>query len=250
MRLVHGKDPTPDIHYLHEKDEYHFVNALHRYRVQHPELPWESPEFNPSANLQQHIAEFRMLFESEVFGENYAAKTKEEKEELIELAKGFRFYFAEELGRFVLKIFNNKISHITLTDQLAYVLGYEQGQEIRNEEQAKYAVDLGGGVSHLCVYLNSGIIESMIFGNAFANLLQVIAVEGTPGSVVEKDFQSPLFHKIVAREVDVLDVEIRTLTGRYHLSLSLFIFFYSLSEVPFEFGQVVLTLQFKKVVTF
>uniref|UniRef100_A0A914I1F6 Uncharacterized protein n=1 Tax=Globodera rostochiensis TaxID=31243 RepID=A0A914I1F6_GLORO len=54
----------------------------------------------------------------------------------------------------------------------------------------------------------------MIFGNTFANLLQVIAVEGKSGSVVEKDFQSPLFHKIIAREVDVLDVEIRTLTGR------------------------------------
>ncbi|KAL3112036.1 hypothetical protein niasHT_013638 [Heterodera trifolii] len=215
MRLVHGKDPTPDVHYLHEKDDYHFVNAVHKYMVRHPELPWDSPEFNPSANIQQNIAEFREIFEREVFDENYALKTREEKNELIELVKGFRFYFADELGRFTLRIFSDKISHITLTDQLAYVLGYEQQQEIHNEDQAKYAVDLAGGVSHLCIYLNSGIIESMIFGNSFANLLQVIAVEGTSGSVVEKDFQSPLFHKIVAREVDVLDVEIRTLTGRY-----------------------------------
>ncbi|KAL3121365.1 hypothetical protein niasHT_008347 [Heterodera trifolii] len=215
MRLVHGKDPTPDVHYLHEKDDYHFVNAVHKYIVRHPEVPWDSPEFNPSANIQQNIAEFREIFESEVFDENYALKTREEKNELIELVKGFRFYFADELGRFTLRIFSDKISHITLTDQLAYVLGYEQQQEIHNEDQAKYAVDLAGGVSHLCIYLNSEIIESMIFGNTFANLLQVIAVEGTSGSVVEKDFQSPLFHKIVAREVDVLDVEIRTLTGRY-----------------------------------
>ncbi|KAL3099213.1 hypothetical protein niasHT_029020 [Heterodera trifolii] len=214
MRLVHGKDPTPDVHYLHEKDDYHFVNAVHKYIVRHPEQPWDSPVFNPSANIQQNIAEFREIFESEVFDENYALKTREEKNELIELVKGFRFYFADELGRFTLRIFSDKISHITLTDQLAYVLGYEQQQEIHNEDQAKYAVDLAGGVSHLCIYLNSGIIESMIFGNTFANLLQVIAVEGTSGSVVEKDFQSPLFHKIVAREVDVLDVEIRTLTGR------------------------------------
>ncbi|KAL3112074.1 hypothetical protein niasHT_010700 [Heterodera trifolii] len=218
MRLVHGKDPTPDVHYLHETDDYHFVNAVHKYRVRHSELPWEAPEFNPSAHIQQNIAEFRELFEQEVYDENYAVKTREEKEELIELVKGFRFYFTEQIGRFELK--------------LAYVLGYEQEQEIRNEELAKYAVDLGGGVSHLCIYLNSGVIESMIVGNTFANLLQVIAVEGKSGSVVEKDFQSPLFHKIIAREVDVLDVEIRTLTGR---------------EVPFEFGQVVLTLQFKKL---
>ncbi|KAL3096323.1 hypothetical protein niasHT_025594 [Heterodera trifolii] len=231
MRLVHGKDPTPDVHYLHETDDYHFVNAVHKYRVRHSELPWEAPEFNPSAHIQQNIGEFRELFEQEVYDENYAVKTREEKEELIQLVKGFRFYFTEQIGRFELKVFNGKISHITLTDQLAYVLGYEQEQEIRNEELAKYAVDLGGGVSHLCIYLNSGVIESMIVGNTFANLLQVIAVEGKSGSVVEKDFQSPLFHKIIAREVDVLDVEIRTLTGR---------------EVPFEFGQVVLTLQFKK----
>ncbi|KAL3096896.1 hypothetical protein niasHT_022859 [Heterodera trifolii] len=214
MRLVHGKDPTPDVHYLHEKDDYHFVNAVHKYMVRHPELAWDSPEFNPSANIQQNIAEFREIFERDVFDENYELKTREEKNELIELVKGFRFYFADELGRFTLRIFSDKISHITLTDQLAYVLGYEQQQEIHNEDQAKYAVDLAGGVSHLCIYLNSGIIESMIFGNTFANLLQVIAVEGTSGSVVEKDFQSPLFHKIVAREVDVLDVEIRMLTGR------------------------------------
>ncbi|KAL3108117.1 hypothetical protein niasHT_015932 [Heterodera trifolii] len=231
MRLLHGKDPTPDVHYLHETDDYHFVNAVHKYRVRHSELPWEAPEFNPSAHIQQNIGEFRELFEQEVYDENYGVKTREEKEELIELVKGFRFYFTEQIGRFELKVFNGKIPHITMTDQLAYVLGYEQEQEIRNEELAKYAVDLGGGVSHLCIYLNSGVIESMIVGNTFANLLQVIAVEGKSGSVVEKDFQSPLFHKIIAREVDVLDVEIRTLTGR---------------EVPFEFGQVVLTLQFKK----
>ncbi|KAL3082249.1 hypothetical protein niasHT_035779 [Heterodera trifolii] len=231
MRLVHGKDPTPDVHYLHETDDSHFVNAVHKYRVRHSELPWEAPEFNPSAHIQQNIGEFRELFEQEVYDTNYAVKTREEKEELIELVKGFRFYFTEQIGRFELKVFNGKISHITLTDQLAYVLGYEQEQEIRNEELAKYAVDLGGGVSHLCIYLNSGVIESMIVGNTFANLLHVIAVEGKSGSVVEKDFQSPLFHKIIAREVDVLDVEIRTLTGR---------------EVPFGFGQVVLTLQFKK----
>ncbi|KAL3071345.1 hypothetical protein niasHS_017202 [Heterodera schachtii] len=83
MRLVHGKDPTPDVHYLHETDDYHFVNAVHKYRVRHSELPWEAPEFNPSAHIQQNIGEFRELFEQEVYDENYAVKTREEKEELI-----------------------------------------------------------------------------------------------------------------------------------------------------------------------
>uniref|UniRef100_A0A183BMB1 DUF3408 domain-containing protein n=1 Tax=Globodera pallida TaxID=36090 RepID=A0A183BMB1_GLOPA len=86
----------------------------------HPELPRELPEFNPSAYIQRNIAEFKGLFEREVYDENYGAKTREEKEELIALVKGFRFYYMEDIGRFMLKIFDNKISHITLTDQLAY----------------------------------------------------------------------------------------------------------------------------------
>jgi hypothetical protein len=79
------------------------------------------------------------------------------------------------------------------------------------------------------------IKESMIIGDTFANLLQVIAVEGNMGQVIEKNYPSPLFHRITAKDLDIIDVEIRSLTGR---------------EVPFEFGQVILTLQFKKTVTF
>ncbi|KAI3419442.1 hypothetical protein GPALN_006686 [Globodera pallida] len=159
MRLVQGKDPTPDVHYLHEKDEYHFANAADKYRLHHPELAWDLPEFNPSAHIQRNIAEFKGLFEREVYDENYGSKTREEKQELIALVKGFRFYYMEDIGRFMLKIFDNKISHITLTDQLAYVLGYEQEQQILNDDLAKYSVDLGGGVSHLCIYLNSGSLK-------------------------------------------------------------------------------------------
>jgi hypothetical protein len=55
------------------------------------------------------------------------------------------------------------------------------------------------------------------------------------GQIIEKNYPSPLFHRINAKDLDIIDVEIRSLTGR---------------EVPFEFGQVILTLQFKKTVTF
>uniref|UniRef100_A0A183C5T2 Mediator of RNA polymerase II transcription subunit 7 n=1 Tax=Globodera pallida TaxID=36090 RepID=A0A183C5T2_GLOPA len=91
-----------------------------KYRIQHPELPWDLPEFNPSAYNQRNIAEFKGLFEREVYDENYGSKTREEKEELISLVKGFRFYYMEDIVRFMLKIFDNKISHVTLIDQLAY----------------------------------------------------------------------------------------------------------------------------------
>lgn len=75
----------------------------------------------------------------------------------------------------------------------------------------------------------------MIVGNTFSNLLQVIAVEGQVGQVVEKNFPAPLFHKIIAKDMDMVDVEIRSLSGR---------------EVPFEFGEIILNLHFKKTIIF
>ena len=55
----------------------------------------------------------------------------------------------------------------------------------------------------------------MIVGSKFANILQIIGVEGEPGQIIERNFTSPLFHKIVAKEIDLLDIEVRTLSGRY-----------------------------------
>ena len=83
---------------------------------------------------------------------------------------------------------------------------------------------------YLSYKVNLCFQESMIVGNSFSNLLQIIAVEGQVGQVVEKNYPSPLFHKIIAKDVDVLDISIRSLSGR---------------EVPFEFGEVILSLQFK-----
>ena len=50
-------------------------------------------------------------------------------------------------------------------------------------------------------------------GDTFANLLQIIAVEGSTGQVIERNYPSPLFHRMTAKDLDVIDVEIRSLTG-------------------------------------
>jgi len=72
-------------------------------------------------------------------------------------------------------------------------------------------------------------------GDQFTNLLQIIAVEGNVGQVIERNYPSPLFHKILANDLDIIDVEIRSLTGR---------------AVPFEFGEIILILHFRKTITF
>ena len=53
-------------------------------------------------------------------------------------------------------------------------------------------------------------------GDTFANLLQIIAVEGNTGQVIERNYPSPLFHRMIAKDLDVIDVEIRSLTGLIH----------------------------------
>ena len=84
-------------------------------------------------------------------------------------------------------------------------------------------------------------------GDTFANLLQIIAVEGNTGQVIERNYPSPLFHRMTAKDLDVIDVEIRSLTGFDTIFIQLEVLG---REVPFEYGQVILTLQFKKTITF
>ena len=48
-------------------------------------------------------------------------------------------------------------------------------------------------------------------------------------------YDSPLFNRVVAREVQELDIELRNLEGRL---------------IPFEYGVVIITLIFKKIIVF
>ena len=75
----------------------------------------------------------------------------------------------------------------------------------------------------------------MVMGDKMLSVLQVVAVEGKPGSLVQRDFLPPMFHNLKCKELDVIDVEIRTLSGRL---------------LAFEYGNIILTLHFKRVLTF
>jgi hypothetical protein len=110
--------------------------------------------------MEKHVEEFKKIFERLQYNEDYSNKSTEEKKEILEIAKGIQFRYLDDIGRFKLKLQNPKISHIIVSPQLCYTLGYETVQSIKDRQVAKYAVDLHGGVSHLCVYLNNGLIVS------------------------------------------------------------------------------------------
>jgi hypothetical protein len=82
----------------------------------------------------------------------------------------------------------------------------------------------------MCV-LDSGVAEQIIFGNTVFSLLELVDFEGQNGDVIQLELHQPLMHNIVAREIDVIGVEICSLDGRF---------------VHFDYGSVILMLVLRK----
>ena len=153
----------------------------------------------------------------------------------VVIANFVRFEYNEDIGRFILRLQNKDIDYITLSDQLNYILGYEEGEQIRDGSIAKYACDLRGGVSHICCYINGGVIDEMIVGDTMTSLLQIVAISGKSGDIIDKKYDSPMLSRVISKELNEIQIELRTLEGRL---------------VPFEYGTVIVTLIFKKVIVF
>jgi hypothetical protein len=78
--------------------------------------------------------------------DNYNRKLREDFETKIGYAKGVRFVYQQDIGRFSLQISDDKIKQVNLSDQICYVLGYEDGKAIRSGDVARYSCDLRGGL--------------------------------------------------------------------------------------------------------
>jgi len=172
IQLVKGKDPNPELHYLQQKDPFVFGNTFKKF-VKKFNLIWDPKErmfIDVLNQMQKNITAFKAMYEAEEFDSNFLNKTEAEKREILEIAKAIQFFFLTDIGRFSLKLGDDRIDHVTLSDQIGYVLGYEQKLPIKNGQISKYMADLHGGVSHLCIYLNSGLIVSYIDFRTFANI--------------------------------------------------------------------------------
>ena len=216
LLLRAGKDPHVRLRHLLDKNPLVYELALNAYEEKYKaETSWKD---NLQEHIEAHLDEFEEMYQKIDYNEQYTKMPEHQKTLLLDYANSIRFKWNPSIGRFVLHITDAAslaVAYVTLTEQIAHVLGFEPDEMLNNESQAKYAPDLHGGVSHLCVYMNSGLIESVIMGDRFAQLLQIIAVDGAPGAVVQKDFLPPIFHRVVAQETDVIDIEIRTMGGRY-----------------------------------
>ncbi|KAF7636006.1 hypothetical protein Mgra_00004587 [Meloidogyne graminicola] len=141
-----------------------------------------------------------------------------------------------DFERFKVTFNHPKIKYLSFSNQLGYVLGFENPNMVQKNEVAKYGCDLRGGFSSFAVY-SKGLTENMIIGNSLSSLLRVVSVAGaTPGQYYEKIYDSPIYARVMPKEVNEIEIELRTMdNGRL---------------VPFEFGTVLLVLIFKKVINF
>ncbi|KAL3108190.1 hypothetical protein niasHT_016801 [Heterodera trifolii] len=155
---------------------------------------------------------------------------------LRQIIEGVELQYHPNLERFKAVFTHPRIEFVSFSPQLGYVLGFENTQHVRNNEIAKYGSDLRGGFASFAVYAK-GLTENMIVGNSLSSLLRVVSVSGaTPGEYTEKIYDSPLYARVLPKEVLEIEIELRTMTdGRL---------------VPFSYGTVLVVLIFKKVINF
>uniref|UniRef100_A0A914MY43 Uncharacterized protein n=1 Tax=Meloidogyne incognita TaxID=6306 RepID=A0A914MY43_MELIC len=119
------------------------------------------------------------------------------------------------------------IKYLSFSPQLGYVLGFANPQHVQNNEIAKYGCDLRGGFSSFAIYAK-GLTENMIVGNSLSSLLRIVSVSGAvPGEYHEKIYDSPIYVRVLPREVNEIEVELRTMdNGRL---------------VPFAYGSITIS---------
>lgn len=152
------------------------------------------------------------------------------------IINSLKFEYNAEFERFK-AIFNHaNIKQISFTPQLGYIFGFSNAKEVKKNETAKYGCDLRGGFSSFAVYTR-GLTENMIIGNSLSSLLRVVSISGAiPGEYSEKIYDSPIFVRVLPKEVKEIEIELRTMDeGRL---------------LPMDWGQVLIVLIFKKTIEF
>ena len=146
---------------------------------------------------------------------------------------GIQFSFNETLYRVNIELDTKKIDYVELSPHLAVVLRYNSGLESvildKSQNQAKYQPGLTGGFYAMYVYCN--IVENQIVGNYRVPLLRSVHVEGNHGDIRDKIFHSPHYVPVVAREIDLIEIDIKGDNDQ---------------SIEFVSGKVVVKLHFRK----
>jgi hypothetical protein len=158
------------------------------------------------------------------------------------------FSFSSQSQRYTLRFNSECIRAVVLSEQLAFILGFPQNKmasangshdsaavQLREQDvvvvhEAKFSPDLSGGVSSLYVYA-PGLIEPMLIGDCCAPLMRIAIVRGEPDEVIEDTYVAIQYHRLLTKEVSEIEIRICSANGE---------------PMPFQYGNCVLTLHFKK----
>ncbi|KAL3116830.1 hypothetical protein niasHT_003196 [Heterodera trifolii] len=178
----------------------------------------------------------KRLTEARTHGQVLTDRIKEIQNERKALSApaDVHFNYRTDIDRFQLIISHPEIDYLSMSSQIAYVLGFPNKERVVQGETAKYGVDLRGGFTSFAVYA-TGLTRSVILGNSLSSLLRIVSTEGEYGQVVERIYDNPMFIPVHPREINELQVELRMMNGQL---------------VPFDYGTVLVTLVFKKVINF
>ncbi|KAH7673252.1 hypothetical protein AAVH_42269 [Aphelenchoides avenae] len=113
--------------------------------------------------------------------------------------------------RFVLKINTAQIGEVRLSEELQYILGFDRGFFTGTRTVAPYMPDIYGGIHALYIY-SPQLVEPSVVSGSTASILRIVKVKGKPGDMVEEEFLSPQYHKLLERNVGQISIEIRTST--------------------------------------
>ncbi|KAH7710409.1 Protein Y57G11C.20 [Aphelenchoides avenae] len=144
------------------------------------------------------------------------------------------FHYDADSERFVLKLNLSKVVQVRMTEQLKYMLGFDEEVFSTDRTVAKYMPDLHGDIHSLYIYAPQ-LVEPTLVGDELVPLLRIARVKGSPGEMVEDTFLTPQYHKVLAKQLSEVSVHIRTRTGRL---------------VPFNWGECILVLHFVKTSLF
>lgn len=144
------------------------------------------------------------------------------------------FKWLETENRYSIIPLNPQVVRILLTDNLAYMLGYNVGFSVKPNENAKYKADLSCQKSHMLIY-SEDLIQPVVVGSSLVPLLEIFSITSKPGESCERLFLRPSYRKIVTKEISDLHFKLLDLHGRPY---------------AFSYGDTILDLHFQKISKF
>lgn len=221
------------------QEELPEYNAFKEKLPQLPEAEALHEALTPRDRLYQKITGHDRIKGSELATENAYFPPNFSNEEIRNYINSIHFKYDTDISKFKLIIDHSHIDYISLSPQLGYVLGFEKPIFVQNNETAKYAIDLKAGINSFGVYIR-GVTENIICGNELVSLLRVVSISGAKfahGDTIEKIYDSPMFLKVLPKNINSIEIELRTLGFDGRL-------------LPFQYGNTIITLIFKKLINF